>query len=105
MKKLVIEGNKPLNGEITISGAKNSTVALIPAAILADSPVILEGIPNIQDVHSLIDILEDFNVEVSFDEDEGIITIDPTNMISIPMPTGKIIRLRASYYFMGAILS
>ena len=90
MRKLVIEGNKPLNGEITISGAKNSTVALIPAAILADSPVILEGIPNIQDVHSLIDILEDFNVEVSFDEDEGIITIDPTNMISIPMPTGKI---------------
>ena len=105
MKKLVIEGNKPLNGEITISGAKNSTVALIPAAILADSPVILEGIPNIQDVHSLIDILEDFNVEVSFDEDEGIITIDPTNMISIPMPTGKIKSLRASYYFMGAILS
>ena len=105
MKKLVIEGNKPLNGEITISGAKNSTVALIPAAILADSPVILEGIPNIQDVHSLIDILKDFNVEVSFDEDEGIITIDPTNMISIPMPTGKIKSLRASYYFMGAILS
>ncbi|MGA9517174.1 MAG: UDP-N-acetylglucosamine 1-carboxyvinyltransferase, partial [Trichococcus sp.] len=105
MKKLVIEGNKPLNGEITISGAKNSTVALIPAAILADSPVILEGIPNIQDVHSLIDILEDFNVEVSFDEDEGIVTIDPTNMISIPMPTGKIKSLRASYYFMGAILS
>ncbi|MFZ2374293.1 MAG: UDP-N-acetylglucosamine 1-carboxyvinyltransferase, partial [Trichococcus flocculiformis] len=105
MRKLVIEGNKPLNGEITISGAKNSTVALIPAAILADSPVILEGIPNIQDVHSLIDILEDFNVEVSFDEDEGVITIDPTNMISIPMPTGKIKSLRASYYFMGAILS
>lgn len=67
-------------------------------------PVILEGIPNIQDVYLLIDILEDFNVEVSFDEDEGIITIDPTNMISIPMPTGKIKSL-CFVLFMGAILS
>ena len=50
MKKIIINGNKPLNGEVTISGAKNSTVALIPASILADSMVTLEGIPDIQDV-------------------------------------------------------
>lgn len=105
MKKIVINGNKPLKGTVNISGAKNSTVALIPASILADSMVTLEGIPNIQDVHSLIDILRDFNVEVTFREEEGIMTIDPTNMISIPMPTGKIKKLRASYYFMGAVLS
>lgn len=105
MKKIIINGNRPLRGEVTISGAKNSTVALIPASILADSPVILEGIPDIQDVRSLIDILDDFNVSVDFDSEQGILTIDPSKMISIPMPTGKIKSLRASYYFMGAILS
>lgn len=61
MKKLIIRGGNPLNGEITINGAKNSTVALIPAAILADSEVVLEGVPDIQDVHSLIEILNDFH--------------------------------------------
>ncbi len=105
MKKIIINGDRPLNGEVTISGAKNSTVALIPASILADSKVTLEGIPNIQDVHSLIEILRDFKVEVEYDEDAGVLTIDPTNMVSIPMPTGKIKNLRASYYFMGAVLS
>lgn len=105
MKKIIINGNKPLNGEVTISGAKNSTVALIPASILADSMVTLEGIPDIQDVRSLIEILEEFNVAVTFDVEAGIMNIDPSNMISIPMPTGKIKNLRASYYFMGAILS
>ena len=58
MKKIVIKGNRPLAGEVTISGAKNSAVALIPAAILADFPVILEGVPDIQDVHSLIEIFQ-----------------------------------------------
>ncbi|AZP04092.1 UDP-N-acetylglucosamine 1-carboxyvinyltransferase [Jeotgalibaca ciconiae] len=105
MKKIIINGNKPLNGEVTISGAKNSTVALIPASILADSVVTLEGIPNIQDVHSLIEILLEFNVKVEFEEEAGILTIDPSKMISIPMPNGKIKNLRASYYFMGAMLS
>ena len=103
MKKLVIRGGKPLNGEITINGAKNSTVALIPAAIIADSPVTLEGVPDIQDVHSLIEILHDFNVKTEFKDNK--LMIDPTNMVSIPMPTGKIQSLRASYYFMGATLA
>lgn len=103
MKKLVIRGGKPLNGEITINGAKNSTVALIPAAIIADSPVTLEGVPDIQDVHSLIEILNEFNVKTEFAN--NTLMIDPTEMVSIPMPTGKIQSLRASYYFMGATLS
>lgn len=102
MKKIVIRGNRPLTGEITISGAKNSAVALIPAAILADSPVILEGVPDIQDVHSLIEILEIMGVKTSFKNHQ--LTIDPTDIVSIPMPTGKINSLRASYYFMGSLL-
>ena len=103
MQKLIIRGNKPLEGEITINGAKNSTVALIPAAILANSPVTLEGVPDINDVHSLIDILNDFNVTTTFEN--NVLTIDPTHMESIPMPSGKIQSLRASYYFMGSLLS
>lgn len=103
MRKLVINGGKPLTGEVTISGAKNSTVALIPAAILASEPVVLEGVPDIQDVAALIEILKDFNVHTTFEE--GVLTIDPTNMLSIPMPSGKIQSMRASYYFMGATLA
>lgn len=103
MKKLIINGGRRLTGEITINGAKNSTVALIPAAILANSPVVLEGVPDIQDVYALLDILADFNVKTHFED--NTLTIDPREMVSIPMPHGKIQSLRASYYFMGALLS
>lgn len=103
MDKIIINGGKKLSGEVTISGAKNSTVALIPAAILADSPVTLEGIPDIEDVHSLIEILNEMNVHTEFND--GNLLIDPTEMVSIPMPSGKINSLRASYYFMGALLA
>ncbi len=102
MKKIVIKGNRPLAGEVTISGAKNSAVALIPAAILADSPVILEGVPDIQDVHSLIEILEIMGATVHFSN--NILEIDPREVVSIPMPHGKINSLCASYYFMGTLL-
>lgn len=102
MKKIRVRGGRPLQGEVTISGAKNSAVALIPAAILADSPVILEGVPDIQDVHSLMEILEIMGAKVSFADNQMI--IDPREVISIPMPSGKINSLRASYYFMGSLL-
>ena len=103
MKKLIINGGKRLKGKVTVSGAKNSTVALIPAAILANSPVTLEGIPNIKDVHSLIEILNEMNVYTEFNG--STLHIDPTEMVSVPMPSGKINSLRASYYFMGALLA
>lgn len=103
MKKLIINGGKKLKGSVSVSGAKNSTVALIPAAILANSPVTLEGVPDIQDVHSLIEILEEMNVHADFNG--STLVIDPTEMVSIPMPSGKINSLRASYYFMGALLA
>lgn len=102
MEKLVINGGKKLSGTVTVSGAKNSTVALIPAAILADSPVTLKGVPNIKDVYSLIEILNEMNVKTEFKD--HTLVIDPTEMKSVPMPSGVINSLRASYYFMGALL-
>lgn len=104
MKKIVINGNRPLSGEVRMSGAKNSIVALIPAAIMAESPVTLEGVPDIEDVHALVEILGEMGARVDYDALNQQLFIDPTTLVSIPMPTGKINSFRASYYFMGALL-
>jgi UDP-N-acetylglucosamine 1-carboxyvinyltransferase len=102
MEKLKIEGGNKLKGSVRISGAKNSAVALIPATILAESPVIIDGLPNISDVQILSDLLEEIGGTVSLNESE--IIVDPSNMISMPLPNGKVKKLRASYYLMGAML-
>lgn len=102
MRKIIINGGKKLRGEVTISGAKNSVVALIPAALLAEDVVILEGVPDISDVASLIDILELMGAKVSRDGDR--LEIDSRQVRNQPMPYGKINSLRASYYFYGSLL-
>ena len=102
MKKIIINGGRPLKGEVTISGAKNSVVALIPATILADEIVTLDGVPDISDVASLIDIMTLMGAKV---EREGeTLIIDPRGVQDMPMPFGKINSLRASYYFYGSLL-
>ncbi|TYS17915.1 UDP-N-acetylglucosamine 1-carboxyvinyltransferase [Rossellomorea vietnamensis] len=102
MEKLKIAGGYPLKGTIKVSGAKNSAVALIPATILADSPVTIEGLPEISDVQTLKALLEEIGGEVSFGD--GEMRVDPSRMISMPLPSGKVKKLRASYYLMGAML-
>ena len=102
MKKIVINGGRPLKGEVTISGAKNSVVALIPATILADNIVTLDGVPDISDVASLIEIMTIMGAKIERKEDSLI--IDPRGVKNMPMPFGKINSLRASYYFYGSLL-
>ena len=102
MKKIVINGGRPLKGEVTISGAKNSVVALIPATILADDVVTLDGVPDISDVASLIEIMTIMGAKIERNEDSLI--IDPRGVKDMPMPFGKINSLRASYYFYGSLL-
>ncbi|WP_125761942.1 UDP-N-acetylglucosamine 1-carboxyvinyltransferase [Companilactobacillus hulinensis] len=102
MQKLVINGGKKLSGEVTIGGAKNSTVALIPAAILSDTPVVLDSVPQIRDVKNLRSILKDMNVSSEMKDD--VLKIDPTKIQFAELPSGKVSSLRASYYFMGAML-
>ena len=99
---MIIQGGNRLSGEVTIGGAKNSTVALIPAAILADTPVKFDTVPDILDVHNLMIILESMNVKSSFTH--GFLEIDPTQIIEAELPSKAIKSLRASYYFMGALL-
>lgn len=102
MKKIVIHGGRPLKGEVTISGAKNSVVALIPATILSDDIMTLDGVPDISDVESLIDIMTIMGAKIERKEDSLI--IDPRGVKDMPMPFGKINSLRASYYFYGSLL-
>lgn len=102
MKKMIIQGGNRLSGEVTIGGAKNSTVALIPAAILTDTPVQFDTVPDILDVHNLMIILESMNVKSSFKH--GVLNIDPTQIMEAELPSKAIKSLRASYYFMGALL-
>ena len=102
METLMIKGGEHLTGTVSISGAKNSAVALIPAAILADSVMIIENLPDIKDVRILVEILQDLGAEVDYKGDMMI--IDPSKMVNKPMPNGKVKELRASYYLMGALL-
>jgi UDP-N-acetylglucosamine 1-carboxyvinyltransferase len=102
MDKLYISGGRPLRGTVQISGAKNSAIALIPAAILAESPVILDNLPILSDVAIYMDILGEMGAAVNWQGDT--MTIDPSNMQCISMPNGKVKMLRASYYLMGAML-
>lgn len=102
MKKIVINGGHPLKGEVTISGAKNSVVALIPATILADDIVTLDGVPDISDMASLIEIMTIMGAKIERKEDS--LVIDPRGVKNMPMPFGKINSLRASYYFYGSLL-
>lgn len=102
MKQMIIHGGKSLQGDIWIGGAKNSTVALIPASILSRTPVTLESVPRIADVDNLMDLLSEMDVHCDFRE--TTLQIDPTEIKMSPLPAGKIKSLRASYYFMGALL-
>ncbi len=103
MKRIIIEGNKRLSGKIKIGGAKNSVVALIPAAILANDIVKISNVPNISDKDALVEILKLLNVKV--EKQTGIIEIDSKNIKNCVIPEDLSSKLRASYYFMGALLA
>lgn len=103
MDKLIINGGKPLAGTVTISGAKNSAVALIPAALLADGPVVIDNLPRIQDVGIYQELLREMGADVLFEEDW--MEIDGREMKPMLMPNGRIKKLRASYYLWGALLA
>ena len=99
---IAIDGGYKLNGTVRISGAKNATVALIPAAVLSDGPVEILGVPEISDVAALATLLRELKCDVEIDGER--IKVDPTHMEDIPLVSDAVNKLRASYYFMGALL-
>jgi len=103
MKKLIIEGKKDLTGTIKIGGAKNSVVGLIPAAMLTDGKCTIYNVPDISDVHLLIEMMKILGSKITF-ENETLI-IDNTNTKNAKIPAEYVSKLRASYYFMGVLLT
>lgn len=105
MKEILkIKGGNVLNGEVSVGGAKNSLVALIPAAIITKSIVKLENVKPIDDTYTLINILHKLNVFTLYD-DKYCLYIDARKIKNVKLDLEDVRKMRASYYFMGALLS
>lgn len=103
MKKILINGNNKLTGEINISGAKNSVVALIPAAILTSGVVTISNVPKLSDTENLEKIIDTLGGKITFGN--GILTIDSSKLKNDVISEELSQKLRASYYFMGSLLA
>jgi len=103
LDKFVIRGGSQLTGEVTISGAKNAAIAIIPATILADDICRIENVPNITDVTAITRILYDMGAKVRT-VDKGTIEIDPRHIRTHVASYELARHIRGSYYLMGALL-
>lgn len=103
MDKLVIKGKTPLKGEVSISGAKNAAVAILPAALLIDGICTIDNLPNISDVKLLCEIIEELGAKITWTSSNSI-TIDSRNLCCTNAPLELTRKFRASYYLIGALL-
>ena len=103
MDKFVIKGGRRLTGEVVISGAKNAAVAILPAVILSDEPCVIENVPTISDVNICLRILREMGAVID-ELGNNTYRIDPTPIYSFCVPYETARKMRASYYFLGALL-
>ncbi|MFV0353131.1 MAG: UDP-N-acetylglucosamine 1-carboxyvinyltransferase [Oscillospiraceae bacterium] len=103
MEKFVIHGGQPLKGEVSISGAKNAAVAILPATILANGKCVLENVPNISDVSTSIRILHEMGARIRMISKNSM-EIDTSSIDTTVVPDELSRQMRASYYFLGALL-
>ena len=103
MTKYVINGGKPLHGEIEISGAKNAAVAIIPAALMVDGPCRIENIPQISDVTMLLNILKEMGADIRI-VNKNTMDIDCSGITNPDATFDMMRKIRASYYLIGAML-
>ena len=103
MARYEIHGGKPLNGTVTISGAKNAAVAILPAALLVCGKCRIENVPNISDVRILMNILARMGAKIASPE-RGVVEIDCSDVRCTEPDAELVKKMRASYYLMGALL-
>jgi len=103
LEKLVINGKTRLQGDVTIGGAKNAAVAILPATLLIDGVCTIDNLPNISDVRIYCDILQDLGAKITWNNEHEI-TIDTREINSYDSPLDKTSKFRASYYLLGSLL-
>ena len=102
--KLVIEGGRELRGETYVSGGKNTSLAVVPATLLAEEPCQIDNLPDIADIRVLIEILRHLGAKVDWKPEQKQMVVDPSQLSSNEVPFKLSQRMRASYYLMGALL-
>ena len=104
-EKMLITGGQRLEGSVRVSGGKNTAVAIIPAAILSQTPCIIENLPNIEDVNVSAETLRYLGAKVLWDPKEGIMEVDSSTINRTDVPLDLCSRMRASSYYIGALLA
>ncbi|HSD64657.1 MAG TPA: UDP-N-acetylglucosamine 1-carboxyvinyltransferase, partial [Ignavibacteriaceae bacterium] len=103
MDKFVISGGGKLNGSISVSGAKNASLALLPACLLTNGISILRNTPQLNDVHTMTKLLDQLGAHTEFEK--SVLKIDSSNIISFEAPYEHVKKMRASVYVLGPLLS
>ncbi|MDQ3511595.1 MAG: UDP-N-acetylglucosamine 1-carboxyvinyltransferase [Pseudomonadota bacterium] len=104
MQKIVVQGGRPLSGEVRISGAKNAVLPILCATLLADAPVAISNVPHLHDVVTTVKLLEEIGAGIAIDADYGI-TVDPTTVHSQVAPYELVRTMRASVLVLGPLLA
>jgi len=102
-ERMLVTGGNALEGQVRVSGGKNTAVAVIPATLLCDEPCVIENLPDIEDVNALADILRELGAKVDY-EPGGTMRVDPRPAEGTVVSYRNAQRLRASYYLLGALL-
>ena len=102
-ERMLVTGGHSLEGQVRVSGGKNTAVAVIPATLLCDEPCTIENLPDIEDVHALVDILRELGAKVDY-EPGKMMRVDPRCAEGTSISYHNAQRLRASYYLLGALL-
>jgi len=104
LEKIIVRGGRKLSGEVTVSGAKNAVVAIIPAAILVKGTCVIENVPDIEDVRVLVEILGEMGADVCFDRLTSTLKVDCSSVKGQTPPSELVRKMRASYYLIGVLL-
>lgn len=104
MDKFIIQGPTPLQGTIPISGSKNAALPLMAASVLGDSPSTLTLIPRLRDIYTFNEVIRQTGTDISFNEEENTLHIDPANLNSTYAPYELVRKMRASFYMLGALI-
>jgi len=103
-EKLVIVGQTPLRGEVSIAGAKNAVLKHMAAALLAKDVSVICNVPELTDVQIMLDVLNELGAKTDYNKDEKIVTIDATNLTSVVAPDELVSKMRASFVVLGSLI-